>query len=106
MLILQENQVGDETLIAIAKSPTFANLRKLNFYRTDITVKGIKVLAKSKALKRLKYLNVARNYLYLDSANALAATQTLTNIETLLMFDTGIGDAGVEAIMKSPHSPS
>jgi hypothetical protein len=98
---MQENQVGDDTLKAIAKSATFANLRKLNFYRTDISVKGVKVLAKSKALKQLKYLNLARNYLYLDTAKALAETKTITNIQTLLMFDTGIGDEGVQVIMAS-----
>ena len=52
-------------------------------------------------LQRVKHLNLARNYLHLDSAQYLAKTKTLTNIETLLMFDTGIGDAGVKVIMDS-----
>ena len=47
-------------------------------------------------------MNLARNYLNLDSAQYLAKTKTLVNIETLLMFDTGIGDAGVKVIMESP----
>jgi hypothetical protein len=52
-------------------------------------------------LQRVKQLNLARNYLNLESAQLLANTKTLSNIETLLMFDTGIGDAGVKAIMDS-----
>jgi len=52
-LNFQENQVGDDTLIAIAKNPSFGNIRKLNFYRTGITIKSIKVLARSKVLKKL-----------------------------------------------------
>ena len=100
-MIFQENPVGDITLITLAKAPAFANLRKLNFYRTDITPKGIKVLAKSKVLQRVKQLNLARNYLHLESARLLGNTKTLTNIETLLLFDTEIGDAGVKAIMES-----
>ena len=89
----------------MAKASNFGNLRKLNFYRTGISVKGIKLLAKSKVFKKLKYLNLARNYLHFDSARALAATKTLSNVETLLMFDTTIGDAGVEAIMTSGSFP-
>jgi len=37
----------------------------------------------------------------LESAKLLANTTTLTNVESLLLFDTGIGDAGVKAIMES-----
>ena len=88
-------------MITLAKAPTFANLRKLNFYRTEITPKGIKVLAKSKVLQRVKHFNLARNYLNLESAKLLANTKTLTNVESLLLFDTGIGDAGVKEIMES-----
>ena len=101
MLIFQENAIGDEPVISLAKASAFANLRKLNLYRTDLSVKGVKILAKSKVLQRVKHLNLARNYLNLDSAQHLAKTKTLVNIETLLMFDTGIGDAGVKLIMDS-----
>jgi hypothetical protein len=44
---------------------------------------------------------LARNYLNLESAKLLANTKTLTNVESLLLFDTGIGDAGVKEIMES-----
>ncbi|TDJ53166.1 MAG: hypothetical protein E2O43_02250, partial [Nitrospina sp.] len=47
------------------------------------------------------HLNLARNILRVDAALALANTKTLLNIETLLMFDTFIGDKGVEALLKS-----
>ena len=36
-----------------------------------------------------------------ESAKLLANTKTLTNVESLLLFDTGIGDAGVKEIMES-----
>ena len=101
ILIFQENPIGDKPVITLAKAQAFANLRKLNLYRTDLSVKGIKILAKSKVLQRVKHLNLARNYLNLDSAQYLAKTKTLVNIETLLMFDTQIGDTGVKVIMDS-----
>ena len=63
-------------MIAIAKNPSFGNIRKLNFYRTGITIKAIKVLARSKVLKKVKHLNIGRNYLHPDSAKALADTST------------------------------
>ena len=77
------------------------HVRKLNMFRTAVTDQGIKNLAKSKVFKKLKHLNLARNILRVDAALALANTKTLLNIETLLMFDTFIGDKGVEALLKS-----
>ncbi|MBT6752013.1 MAG: hypothetical protein HOA72_24155, partial [Desulfobacula sp.] len=45
VLIFQENAIGDKPVIALAKAQAFANLRKLNLYRTDLSVEGIKILA-------------------------------------------------------------
>ena len=36
-----------------------------------------------------------------NQMSAAKETKTLTNIQTLLMFDTGIGDEGVQVIMAS-----
>ncbi len=55
VLILQENNIGNDVVIQLAKSATFANLRKLNLYRTDINVKGIKVLAMGLSVARHGY---------------------------------------------------
>ena len=82
-------------------NPGFMHVRKLNIYRAGITDQGIKTLAKSKVFKKLKHLNLARNILRVDAALALANTKTLLNVETLLMFDTFIGDQGVDALLKS-----
>lgn len=101
VFILQDNPTGDETLMALAVQPGFVNIRKLNVYRTDLSDLGIKTLAKSKVLKKLRHLNLARNIIRVDAALALARTKTLTEIETLLMFDTFIGDKGVEALLTS-----
>ena len=70
-------------------------------YRTGITIKAIKVLARSKVLKKVKHLNLGRNYLHPDSAKALADTKTLVNVETLLMIENYLGDDGVKNIMES-----
>ncbi len=101
IFILQDNPTGDATLMAMAKHPGFAHVRKLNIYRTKVTDKGIKILAKSKVFKKVKHLNLARNVLRYDAAHYLANSKTLTNIETLLMFDTFIGDKGVDELLKS-----
>ena len=58
-------------------------------------------MLKGKVFKKLKHLNLARNVLRVDAALALANTKTLLNVETLLMFDTFIGDQGVDALLKS-----
>ena len=47
-----------------------------------VSIKSIKVLAKSKVLQKVKHLNIGRNYLHPDSARALADTKTLVNVET------------------------
>ena len=101
VFIVQENPIGDEALQAMAKNPGFMHVLKLNMFRTAVTDQGIKNLDQSKVFKKLKHLNRARNVLRVDAALALANTKTLLNIETLLMFDTFIGDKGVEALLKS-----
>jgi len=55
----------------------------------------------SKVLKKVKHLNLGRNYLHPDSAKVLAATKTLVNVETLLMIENYLGDEGVRNIMES-----
>ena len=52
-------------------------------------------------MKKVKHLNIGRNYLHPDSAKALAETKTLTNVETLLMIENYLGDEGVKVIMDS-----
>ena len=52
-------------------------------------------------LKKVKHLNLGRNYLHPDSAKALADTKTLVNVETLLMIENYLGDDGVKNIMES-----
>ena len=101
VFIIQDNPIEDEALKAMATNPGFMHVRKLNIYRAGITDKGVKDLSKSKVFKKLKHLNLARNILRVDAALALANTKTLLNIETLLMFDTFIGDKGVDALLKS-----
>ena len=54
-----------------------------------------------KVFKKIKHLNIGRNYLHPDSAKALAETKTLINIETLLMIENYLGDEGVKMIMES-----
>ena len=58
-------------------------------------------MGKSRVFKKMKHLNLARNIIRLDAALALANTKTLLNIETLMMFDTFIGELGVQALLDS-----
>ena len=54
-----------------------------------------------KVFKKIKHLNIGRNYLHPDSAKVLAESKTLANIETLLMIENYLGDEGVKMIMES-----
>jgi uncharacterized protein (TIGR02996 family) len=93
--------VGNAGLEALIQSPHLGALRSLTI-GSRVTDPGMRVLAAAPASSRLRSLDLARNrQLGVAGAEALAASEHLTNLEDLNLRDTRIGDRGALALIHS-----
>lgn len=93
--------VGNAGLEALIQSPHLSALRNLTI-GSRITDPGVRVLAAAPVSSRLRSLNLSFNrQLGVAGAEALAASEHLTNLEELDLRETRIGDRGVLALIHS-----
>jgi uncharacterized protein (TIGR02996 family) len=97
------NDIGDEGLAALARSP---HLHRLQFLRLDsnrIGPQGARALAESPNAAGLIELSLGDNKLGDDGVRILVDSPSLGNLNSLDLFNTGITSAGVHALASSPH---
>jgi uncharacterized protein (TIGR02996 family) len=93
--------VGNAGLEALIQSPHLGALRDLTI-GSRVTDPGARVLAAAPSSSRLRNLDLACNrQLGVAGAEALAASEHLTNLEQLDLRDTRIGDRGALALIRS-----
>lgn len=87
------NRIGPAGARALAASPVFERLERLNLYHNDILDDGVAALAR---LPRLRDLNVCRNGLTANAAAAIA--HEMPELRRLHAGCNAIGDDGVERL--------
>ncbi len=88
---------------ALASSPYLGRLRVLHLFRNDVGDAGVEALAAAPWLGGLHRLNLFDNGLSDAGARALAACPLLARLRILNLGGNEIGDAGVAALAASPH---
>jgi uncharacterized protein (TIGR02996 family) len=103
MLLAGVGNAGLETLI---QSPHLGALRHLTV-GSRITDPGARALANTPASSRLRQLDLSYNrQLGVAGAEALAASEHLTNLQVLGLRETRIGPHGALAVVHSTHLPA
>jgi len=98
------NRIGPAGAIAIAGSPSFAQLRRLVLDFNMIADDGLAALASSPHLGALRSLSLKSSDLGDAGLRALATGTGLPQLETLeLTFNRGITHAGIAALAESPR---
>jgi uncharacterized protein (TIGR02996 family) len=99
-------RVGNAGLEGLIQSPHLGSLRSLRI-STRITDPGVRMLAAAPASSRLRSLDLAFNrQLGVAGAEALAASEHLTKLQTLNLRDTRIGPGGALALLDSTRLPA
>jgi uncharacterized protein (TIGR02996 family) len=101
-LNLSHSGVGDRGAEVVARRPHLANLTDLGLFRSRIGPEGAAALADSALLAGLTYLSLGGNRLGDSGAIALAAAPGATGLY-FLDVGWGVGQAGAEALLRSPH---
>jgi uncharacterized protein (TIGR02996 family) len=97
--------VGNAGLEALLQSPHLGALRNLTI-GSLITDPGVRALANAPASSRLRRLDLSYNrQLGVAGAEALAASEHLTNLQELGLRETRIGPRGALAVVHSTHLP-
>jgi uncharacterized protein (TIGR02996 family) len=109
-LRIGHNEIGDSGIKALAESPFVTNLTVLHAYplpdtTAKITSRGIRTLAASRHLARLKILNLTSQGIYDPGAIALAKARHLSHLTTLILCQTHIGNEGAAALIGSARMP-
>lgn len=105
-LEMWHTQVGNVGLGALIQSPHLGSLRSLGI-SGRITDPGARVLAAAPASSRLRSLDLSRNrQLGVAGAEALAASEHLTNLVELNLWHTKIGERGALALLHSTRLPA
>jgi uncharacterized protein (TIGR02996 family) len=87
-----------DVLRGLARSPQFANLRRLTLQRTHLGDEGVREIIDSGLLGRLQYLSL-RNGLVTDAgARALAARPELAHLDHLDLGYNCLTSVGIEAL--------
>ncbi|MBI2901027.1 MAG: hypothetical protein HYY17_12650 [Planctomycetes bacterium] len=100
--VILPHQVGDEGLKTLATSPHLSRLRRLHLVGTGIGAAGAAALARSETLSGLEDLSLTGNRMGADGARALAASRCLRGLRSLCLWACGIGDDGLRALASSP----
>ena len=133
VLSLHYGTLSDKSLVALSKSVAAANLRVLrlegipvgkgafaalgdgsrfpNLTTLELSTTGVRKIkatdmvafAKTVSLPRVRHLDLSGWPLGETGAKALAANPALANLTRLLLARCGVGDAGLTAIVRSPH---
>jgi len=99
------SKVGNAGLEALIQSPNLGALRNLTL-GSHVTDKGARRLAACPAASRLRCLDLSHNsQLGVAGAEALAASEHLTNLQDLCLQETRIGPRGALALIQSTRLP-
>jgi uncharacterized protein (TIGR02996 family) len=102
-LDLAQNEITDEGAVALARSRRTARLEHLVLSDNTIGASGVRALAASAHLGRLRGLELpAGNQFGDEGALALANSRHLKNLVDLDVDGAGFGPEGMEALARSP----
>jgi hypothetical protein len=105
--------LGDQGIEILANSTVLALTHSLGIERCGLTDRGVEVLAQSPHLTRLRELYLCNRdgiesgpLNQITDAGALAlASANLTYLEKLDLWNTSVGDQGLEGLIASPNLP-
>src|SRR5262249_44786312 len=101
-LTLDDSELGDEGVEALAASPVLASVEVLCLRQNSIRVRGIRALAASPHLGRLRSLSAYDNPLGDPGGEALADAVWLEGIESLSLERCGLGAGAARALLGVP----
>jgi len=101
-LVLDRNEIGDQGLRALSKSPVLAGLGTLSLGRNHIGDRGVQALTEAPGLS-LRALDLWHNDLGPLGAQALADCAPLAHLSQLDLGGNRIGSDGARALAESPH---
>jgi uncharacterized protein (TIGR02996 family) len=101
-LHLDDTRIGNDGLKALALGTGLPRLHTLSLGRNNITDAGVVALLMAEE-RKWQSLDLARNHLGEESAQALARSPALTELTELGLEDNHLGDAGALALASSPH---
>jgi uncharacterized protein (TIGR02996 family) len=101
-LYLGDNQLDNDALIALARSPHLGLVRDLFLHDNSFGLVGLQAIADSPCLPRLRTLCLAKNHLKDEGVTTLASCSGLRQLRTLILSMVGIRQAGVQALAGSP----
>jgi uncharacterized protein (TIGR02996 family) len=102
-LDLHYNNLDDEEVIALSRSPHLHSLRSLDLSSNWFGPPGVLELATSSIVDGLTSLSLSFNRVGDAGAEALAASTRLSGLRALYLRSTQIGPAGGLALAGSPH---
>jgi hypothetical protein len=104
VLELEANEIGDVGLIKLFQSVNLARITHLNVNGNNMTLAGLPVLLQSQFAAELRSLNVGWNRkLGLAGARLLSATRALAKLRDLNVRYCRIPAEGISALLASPH---
>ena len=86
-LDLDDNQIGDAGVLALAQSPMLENVQYLNLNKNGLSDAALKALAESMCLPKLKRLHLKNNLVEGTGVVALFKSQTLGNLSVFQIDD-------------------
>lgn len=100
-LLLNDNPLGGEAGMRLARSTEFQKLRKLEMVRCGLTPREMGVLARNTGLTGLETLMLGGNALGDDGFRNVALSASLENLRTLSVVQNEIGLPGVTSFAES-----
>jgi uncharacterized protein (TIGR02996 family) len=100
-LDLTGNDLGQKGVKLVGEAPLLANVRFLDLSSNRLGNSGLYELARSPRLQHLKHLSLVRTDLK-DSVAHLADASWMSGVESLDLSGSGITDAGVVSLVKTP----
>lgn len=95
------NEIGNETVKALAETEHMVSLNNLVLERGYIDGEGIIEFVKGRVIEQLEELNLSANKLRDDDIKILASTPKLSSLRVLRLAQNMIGDEGARAIGES-----
>jgi hypothetical protein len=95
--------IGKEGIRALADSPFLGRLRTLLLRRTSIDDGAMAILAASPHLAHITELDLSDNWIEAEGVEALAASPHAQRLRSLNLSNNPIGPRGVEALATSPY---
>src|SRR6185437_13880715 len=101
-LYLGDNDLTDNDLDALLRSPHLKQVRSLFLQSNNLSVRGIRILAQTSNLPQLRHLCLGHNRIGDEGVTLLASSPQLGRLRALDLTLTGLGEEGVRALAGSP----